>query len=110
MTTETKTTEQENVVTTSQVKQQSAAKQCGTRMKRSDRMLLKLLLIGLISLILLIPQQIILHVVNERNATSAEAEEEVEQMWSAPQRVIGPVVRIPGKNYHKDVYLLPETL
>ena len=79
-------------------------------MKRSDRMLLKLLLIGLISLILLIPQQIILHVVNERNATSAEAEEEVEQMWSAPQRVIGPVVRIPGKNYHKDVYLLPETL
>ena len=76
-------------------------------MKRSDRMLLKLLLIGLISLILLIPQQIILHVVNERNATSAEAEEEVEQMWSAPQRVIGPVVRIPGKNYHKDAYLLP---
>ena len=64
-------------------------------MKRSDRMLLKLLLIGLISLILLIPQQIILHVVNERNATSVEAEVEVEQMWSAPQRVIGPVVRIP---------------
>ena len=79
-------------------------------MKRSDRMLLKLLIIGLISLILLIPQQIILHVVNERKATSVEAEEEVEQMWSAPQRVIGPVVRIPGKNYHKDVYLLPESL
>ena len=104
------TTETTTAVTTPQAEQTRPATQEKSRMKRSDRMLLKLLLIGLISLILLIPQQIILHVVNERNATSAEAEEEVEQMWSAPQRVIGPVVRIPGKNYHKDVYLLPETL
>ena len=79
-------------------------------MKRSDRMLLKLILIGLLSVILLIPQQLILHMVSERNATSREAEEEVEQMWSASQRVIGPVVRIPGKNNFKQVYLLPEEL
>ena len=80
-------------------------------MKRSDRMLLKIILIGLLSVILLIPQQIILHVVSERNATSQEAEEEVEQMWSASQRVIGPVVRIPGKkNTAKEIYLLPEEL
>ena len=79
-------------------------------MKRSDRMLLKLILIGLLSIILLIPQQLILHMVSERNATSREAEEEVEQMWSASQRVIGPVVRIPGKNNFKQVYLLPEEL
>ena len=80
-------------------------------MKRSDRMLLKLILIGLLSVILLIPQQIILHVVNERNATQVEAEKEVEQMWSAPQRVVGPVVRIPAKkNNARDVYLLPEAL
>lgn len=79
-------------------------------MKRSDRMLLKLMLIGLLSIILLIPQQLILHMVSERNATSREAEEEVEQMWSASQRVIGPVVRIPGKKNFKQVYLLPEEL
>ena len=80
-------------------------------MKRSDRMLLKLILIGLLSVILLIPQQIILHVVNERNATQVEAEKEVEQMWSAPQRIVGPIVRIPAKkNTAKDVYLLPEEL
>ena len=79
-------------------------------MKRSDRMLLKLILIGLLSVILLIPQQLILHMVSERNATSREAEEEVEQMWSASQRVIGPVVRIPGKKNFKQVYLLPEEL
>ncbi|MBR3465814.1 MAG: inner membrane CreD family protein, partial [Bacteroidales bacterium] len=110
MTTETKTTETSTAVTTPQAEQTRPATQEKSRMKRSDRMLLKLLLIGLISLILLIPQQIILHVVNERNATSVEAEEEVEQMWSAPQRVIGPVVRIPGKSYHRDAYLLPESL
>ena len=79
-------------------------------MKRSDRMLLKLILIGLLSVILLIPQQLILHMVSERNATSRVAEEEVEQMWSASQRVIGPVVRIPGKKNFKQVYLLPEEL
>ena len=79
-------------------------------MKRSDRILLKLILIGLLSVILLIPQQLILHMVSERNATSREAEEEVEQMWSASQRVIGPVVRIPGKKNFKQVYLLPEEL
>ena len=110
MTTETKTTETTTAVTTPQAEQTRPATQEKSRMKRSDRMLLKLLLIGLISLILLIPQQIILHVVNERNATQVEAEKDVEQMWSAPQRVIGPVVRIPSKNYHKDVYLLPESL
>lgn len=79
-------------------------------MKRNDRMLLKLILIGLLSVILLIPQQLILHMVSERNATSREAEEEVEQMWSTSQRVIGPVVRITGKNNFKQVYLLPEEL
>ena len=79
-------------------------------MKRSDRILLKLILIGLLSVLLLIPQQLILHMVSERNATSREAEEEVEQMWSASQRVIGPVVRIPGKKNFKQVYLLPEEL
>ena len=104
------TTETTNAVTTPQAEQTKPATQNRPKMKRSDRMLLKLMLIGLLSIILLIPQQLILHMVSERNATSREAEEEVEQMWSASQRVIGPVVRIPGKNNFKQVYLLPEEL
>ena len=99
-----------NAVTTPQAEQKKPATHDRPKMKRSDRMLLKLILIGLLSVILLIPQQLILHMVSERNATSREAEEEVEQMWSASQRVIGPVVRIPGKNNFKQVYLLPEEL
>ena len=79
-------------------------------LSKGGKLGLKILIIGVLSVLLLIPQQIILHVVNERNATQVKAEKEVEQMWSASQRVVGPVVRIPGKNYHKDVYLLPETL
>ncbi|MBQ3734679.1 MAG: cell envelope integrity protein CreD [Bacteroidales bacterium] len=104
------TTETTNAVTTPQAEQTKPATQERPKMKRNDRMLLKLILIGLLSVILLIPQQLILHMVSERNATSREAEEEVEQMWSASQRVIGPVVRIPGKNNFKQVYLLPEEL
>lgn len=78
-------------------------------MKRSDRMLLKIILIGLLSVILLIPQQLIMHLVNERNETSQKAESEVEQMWSGAQRVVGPVVHIPARdNQASDVYLLPE--
>lgn len=99
-----------NAVTTPQAEQKKPATHDRPKMKRSDRMLLKLILIGLLSVILLIPQQLILHMVSERNATSREAEEEVEQMWSASQRVIGPVVRIPGKKNFKQVYLLPEEL
>ena len=104
------TTEMTNAVTTPQAEQKKPATHDRPKMKRSDRMLLKLILIGLLSVILLIPQQLILHMVSERNATSREAEEEVEQMWSASQRVIGPVVRIPGKKNFKQVYLLPEEL
>ena len=99
-----------NAVTTPQAEQKKPATHDRPKMKRSDRMLLKFILIGLLSVILLIPQQLILHMVSERNATSREAEEEVEQMWSASQRVIGPVVRIPGKKNFKQVYLLPEEL
>ena len=67
-----------NAVTTPQAEQKKPATHDRPKMKRSDRMLLKLILIGLLSVILLIPQQLILHMVSERNATSREAEEEVE--------------------------------
>ena len=69
----------------------------------------KILIIGVLSLLLLIPQQLIMHLVDERNATSKEAESEVEQRWSGAQRVVGPVVHIPTRSdKNRDVYLLPE--
>lgn len=78
---------------------------------RSDRLLLKLLIIGLLSLLLLIPQQFIMKLISERYETSSEAEREVSQLWSKPQRITGPVIRIPAKSSNdNDVYLLPEML
>ena len=69
----------------------------------------KILIIGMLSVLLLIPQQLILHLVDERYSTSREAEAEVEQMWSSSQQVMGPVVHIPTcDNLTPDVYLLPE--
>lgn len=78
-------------------------------MSKGGKLGLKILIIGVLSLLLLIPQQIILHVVNERNETSRLAEEDIERMWSDSQRVIGPVVHIPTRSdKNRDVYLLPE--
>ena len=79
--------------------------------KSGNRLLLKLLIIGLLSLLLLIPQQFIMKMISERYETSSEAEKEVSQLWSKPQRVTGPVIRIPAiGNDKKNVYLLPEDL
>ena len=88
---------------------QSEGKKTREQVENRNRLVWKLLIICFLSLLLLIPQQFILHVVNERNATSQEAEEGVERMWSGSQRVTGPVVRIPSRdNQNPDVYLLPE--
>ncbi len=104
MTTETKTEEQRSMEPQMVPEKQQSKKGSGTRLG------IKMLIIGLLSLLLLIPQQLILHLVNERYATSTEAETEVGSLWSKPQRVIGPVIRIPAKNTSPDVYLLPEEL
>ena len=79
--------------------------------KSGNRLLLKLLIIGLLSLLLLIPQQFIMKLIRERYETSSEAEREVSQLWSKPQRITGPVIRIPARSSNdNDVYLLPEVL
>lgn len=78
---------------------------------RGNRLLLKLLIIGLLSVLLLIPQQFIMRLISERYETSSEAEKEVSQLWSKPQRITGPVIRIPARSSNdNDVYLLPEAL
>jgi len=78
-------------------------------MSKGGKLGFKILIIGVLSVLLLIPQQLIMHLVNERYATSQEAVSEVEQKWSGAQRVVGPVVHIPSRdNQTPDVYLMPE--
>lgn len=117
------TTTMENAAIVPQEEQRSAEMQnesnfqnkskmkTGSKPNRGDRLLLKLLIIGLLSLLLLIPQQFIMKLISERYETSSEAEKEVSQLWSKPQRITGPVIRIPARSSNdNDVYLLPEML
>ena len=109
MTTEMNVQEQETVMGQEFRKENVNPKNQGWEMSKNARLGWKLLLIGFMSVLLLIPQQLIMHLVNERYETSRKSESEVEQMWSGAQRVIGPVVHIPSRdNQTLDVYLLPE--
>lgn len=109
MTTEMNVQEQEKVMGQESRKENVIPKNQGWEMSKNARLGWKIFIIGVLSVMLLIPQQLILRLVNERYNTSREAEAEVEQMWSSAQRVIGPVVHIPAReNQAWDVYLLPE--
>ena len=100
-----------DTVTNPVQEQKNARMQSDQGKKRNNRLLMKLGIIGLLSVLLLIPQQFILRMINERYATSSKAETEVSQLWSKAQQVTGPVIHIPDMNNHeKDLHLLPEEL
>ncbi len=83
---------------------------------------IKVLIIGFIALVLLIPKFMILGLINERQRTAATTSQEVMQKWSLAQTVRGPVLAIPyiertfdkdGKEMKEETracYLLPKTL
>ncbi|MBR1835512.1 MAG: cell envelope integrity protein CreD [Bacteroidales bacterium] len=74
------------------------------------RLGIKLSLIVVISLLLLIPQAIIMNMVNERSNTEQTADIEVCEKWGNGQTLTGPVLFIPGDSAAANVYLLPEEL
>ncbi len=55
----------------------------------------KVIVIGILTLLLMIPMVMISDLVNERERTASEAVEEVRERWSLPQTVAGPVLTIP---------------
>lgn len=85
---------------------------------------LKLLVIGFIALLLLIPQALITDLINERQARLVETENEVTDKWSRAQTVIGPYLALPYHYYRevnsngenkvikelKTAYFLPDVL
>ncbi|RZK82268.1 MAG: cell envelope integrity protein CreD [Pedobacter sp.] len=85
----------------------------------------KLLLIGLLTLILLIPSSWIQSLISERESRNDEAIQEIAQKWSGNQSIEGPVMQLPIKTFAKvtdalgkvsyresesTIYLLPENL
>lgn len=82
---------------------------------------LKMILIGVLLLVFLIPLQMIRALIEERNMTRLEAEGEVIAKWGGEQVIAGPVLVIPylkrveveeGKTeeYVELAYFLPDTL
>ncbi|WP_339868128.1 cell envelope integrity protein CreD [uncultured Algoriphagus sp.] len=62
---------------------------------------LKLLVIGFIALLLLIPQALITDLIDERQTRLQETENEVTDKWSRSQTVIGPYLALPYHTYRE---------
>ena len=62
---------------------------------KASPLTLKIVFIGIIMLILLIPGGMIMSLIVERREMMESAQEEVARMWSAEQHITGPVVTIP---------------
>lgn len=90
-----------------------------------ESIVIKLLAIGFLILILLIPQVWIESIINERQYRAHEVVNEITSKWSGDQTLAGPVLVIPFTNREKidkgkdgieirewtqDAYFLPETL
>ena len=81
---------------------------------------LKVVVIGFIALILLIPKMMILELIRERENTAESVKHEVTEKWSNPQTVRGPMLTIPyiertsdGKETReqlRECHFLPKTL
>ena len=84
--------------------------------------LVKLVVIGVLALLLLIPTAMVSDLVNERESTKQEAVDDICSKWGGSQTISGPVISIPyivtAKNprtgeqttNHNTVHLLPEEL
>ena len=56
---------------------------------------LKVVIIGIISLVLLIPKMMIIGLIHERETTAESAKHEVMEKWSLSQTIRGPLLTIP---------------
>ncbi|GAB5531501.1 MAG: cell envelope integrity protein CreD [Roseivirga sp.] len=101
-----------------QQKQETAFEKINNALKNSVS--IKLLSIGFLIGILLIPQSMITSLINERESSQYQAVSEVSQSWAAPIELTGPILTVPFDDFYidgdKEVYIkryahmLPETL
>ncbi|WP_065218271.1 MULTISPECIES: cell envelope integrity protein CreD [Butyricimonas] len=85
--------------------------------KNRDAITLKILLIGVLIVVLIIPMLMIQNLISEREDTAKDATNEVQQKWSGPQTIIGPILTLSytykdeeGKTLSGYVNYLPEHL
>lgn len=78
--------------------------------EKSMSLWIKALIIFGISLVLCIPQWLIQHIIDERQATRAEAQSEVSQSWSGTQHIAGPAIIIPNASDDSYLTIFPSEL
>ena len=82
---------------------------------------LKIISIGILILLLLIPASMIQSLIRERQARRYEVISEITRKWGASQTITGPFITVPFKEFYKDsdgetqfyvkyLHILPETL
>jgi inner membrane protein len=61
----------------------------------SESLTLKMLIIGFMTLLLLIPLSMIKEIIEEREETAQKVEKEISNQWGNPQILTGPIISIP---------------
>lgn len=62
----------------------------------------KLLFIGLLTILLLIPSLLVINLIDERSRRQDEMEQDISDKWSGSQLIQGPVLVIPYKKFVKE--------
>ncbi|WP_022668075.1 cell envelope integrity protein CreD [Desulfospira joergensenii] len=98
---------------------QDIVKKTANYIKRS--VTLKLVAVGILILLLLIPAAMIQNLIRERQSRRDSVVQEISQKWGYSQIITGPFITIPFKSFFKDsdgktqfnlnyLHILPETL
>lgn len=88
---------------------------------KNNALTIKIILIALLIIVLIIPITMVQNMIMERNKIANDASAEVQQKWSKPQNITGPILVIPYKEYIEQenkmrqtdiryLYILPEKL
>lgn len=78
----------------------------------NNRVLIKGILVGMLILVMMIPQVFVSNLVYERQERQTQVVNEVSSKWAAKQTVTGPILMLPylDSGVVKQAYVLPEEL
>jgi inner membrane protein len=83
--------------------------------------IIKMVTIGILTLLLLIPSMLVLNLIDERESTQYEVKREISEKWGLAQTITGPIVTVPYtirtvdnnkivRTEKRHIHLLPEQL
>jgi inner membrane protein len=101
------------------INNQDAVKKTSNYIKRS--ITLKIVSVGILILLLLIPAGMIQNLIHERQSRRDSVVNEISQKWGNHQTITGPFITVPFKTFFKDnngktqfnlnyLHILPEAL